>query len=496
MKRFIKPLSTTIVLLLLAGAAGLYYNAHRKPSTYQVTAYFVKTIGLYPHSDVDVLGVPIGKVSEITPVGSQVKVVLQIEDRYKVPANANAQIVPPSLISDRYVQLTPAYQSGPALADGAVLHTDRTQIPAELDDVYAQLKKLLDTVKPGRPGAPGPLGTLVKQLNLALHDREGQLQSTLVSASDLTQTLAGARGHLSGLLVNLDQLFTKIATRAGEIGSLNSNFANVLTALHVSRADLRGTLQNLAGVTGEVGSLVRQQGNQLGGDLGLAARVLAKVLKHRASVSESLSWLPVVAVGLGKAFHGGANHDVDVRDSNTQRLECTIVDAVPPGPVKDQLEKLCKQVTGPGPTPPPLPTPLPTGTAPAPTLPQLPSLPFNCHKAVKKVKHEIHRLNKLGLPPPIKKQVLKPLAKNIKKIAKKCKSIEQKIKHPGGLIDKIKKAVGNIPNLPANQVPDIPGVTGNALAGPAVPTIAHSPSLIHRVGSFFGNVLGFLGWGS
>nr|MDQ3876863.1 MCE family protein [Actinomycetota bacterium] len=338
MKRFIRPLSSVIALLLLAGAVGLYYNAHRKPDTYEVTAYFVKTIGLYPHSDVDVLGVPIGKVTDITPVGSQVKVVMEIDKAYKVPADASAQIVPPSLISDRYVQLVPAYQGGAALADGAVLHMDRTQVPAELDDVYQQLKKLLDTVKPGRPGAPGPLGTLVKQLNLALHDREGQLRSTLVSASDLTRTLAGARGHLSGLLVNLDQLFTKLATRAGELGSLNSNFANVLTALHASRDDLRGTLVHLAGVTGEVGDLVRRQGDQLGSDLGLAARVLAKVLKHRASVSESLSWLPVVAIGLGNAYHGGPNHDIDVRDANNQRLECTIRDAVPPGPVKDLLE--------------------------------------------------------------------------------------------------------------------------------------------------------------
>lgn len=495
MSRFIRPLSTAIVVLLLGAGVGLYYNANRGPDTYEVTAYFTKTIGLYPNSDVDVLGVPIGKVVDITPIGSRVKVVMEIDKSYKVPADASAQIVPPSLISDRYVQFVPAYEGGPALADGAVLQTDRTQIPAELDDVYQQLKKLLDTVKPGRPGAPGPLGTLVKQLNLALHDREGQLRSTLVSASDLTRTLAGARGHLSGLLVNLDHLFTKLATRAGEIGSLNSNFANVLTALHESRDDVRGTLEHLAGVTGEVGDLVRRQGNQLGSDLGLASRVLSKVLKRRASVSESLSWLPVVAIGLANAYHGGPNHDVDVRDGNNQRLECTILDVVPPGPAKDLLEQLCKQAGGPGPTPPPLPTPLPSLTAAPP--PSLPTLPFNCHKAIKKVRKQIHRLKKVGLPPPIKKQVLKPLAKNVKKIEKKCQTLEQTIKNPGGLLDKIKKAVGGIPDLPANQVPDVlGGLRGNALGSGAVPTETDSPSFTDHVSSFFGNVLGFLGWGS
>nr|MDQ3877012.1 MCE family protein [Actinomycetota bacterium] len=93
------------------------------------------------------------------------------------------------------------------------------------------------------------------------------------------------------------------------------------------------------------------------------------------------------------------------------------------------LEKLCKQAGGPGPTP--LPTPLPSLTAPPAPTQALPSLPFNCHKAIKKVRHEIRRLKKIGLPPEIKKQVLDPLAKNVKKIEKKCKSLEETIKHPG-----------------------------------------------------------------
>ena len=48
------------------------------------------------------------------------EVTMYIDSKYKVPADAFAQIVPISLISDRYVQLAPAYTgTGPTLNDGA-----------------------------------------------------------------------------------------------------------------------------------------------------------------------------------------------------------------------------------------------------------------------------------------------------------------------------------------------------------------------------------------
>ncbi len=45
-------------------------------------------------------------------------VTFSYDDKYRVPASAKAAIVAPSLVSDRYVQLLPVYQSGPALAAG------------------------------------------------------------------------------------------------------------------------------------------------------------------------------------------------------------------------------------------------------------------------------------------------------------------------------------------------------------------------------------------
>src|SRR6516165_8651608 len=101
-----------VVILVAALVAGgvLVYQANHPAK--QITAYFRTTIGVYPGSSVRVLGVPIGKVDAVQPEGTQVKVTMTIDSGVPVPAGARAVVVSASVVSDRYVQLTPAYTGG------------------------------------------------------------------------------------------------------------------------------------------------------------------------------------------------------------------------------------------------------------------------------------------------------------------------------------------------------------------------------------------------
>ena len=71
---------------------------------------------MYPGSDVRMLGVKIGKITGVTPKGTGVEITMQVDGKLKLPANAAIAIpiVPPSLVSDRYVQLAPASLYRPA----------------------------------------------------------------------------------------------------------------------------------------------------------------------------------------------------------------------------------------------------------------------------------------------------------------------------------------------------------------------------------------------
>jgi len=492
MERYLKPLATLIAVLLVGGGIGLATRSGGD-GTYRVTAYFEKAIGLFPNSDVDILGVPVGKVLSVDPQGSRVEVVMEISQRYDVPADAFAQIVPISVIADRFVQLHPPYTgTGPTLQDGDVLDLDRTQIPAELDDVFKQLKKLLEAIEPGEDGEPGALGELIVALNDALGDREADLRGTVVNTAALTGALSDAQADLSDLLINLDQLFGKLAQRAGSISSLNKNFAIVMSTLAQSRDDLEGTLANLGNMTGEVSRILRVHRSRLGGDLELAGNILSKVLENRASVEESLTWLPVVGIGLSNAFHNG-QADVDVRDDQARRLDCDILDEIPAGPVKDAIKDLCKQQTG---------QPPPDAQAGA-TADETASNPLDdidraidCSEGIKKVKKQLRRLVKVDLPRSVLEEVIEPLRKKLRKLGRECKDLGAALLKPG-LLDRLKDDLGDIPVLD-DPIEGLGGLTGSAAgeSGAVGPSAPSAPSVLERVGNWFGGFFSFLGWSS
>ena len=60
---------------------------------------------------------PSGRIESIEPQPSAVKITFWYDDKYKVPADAKAVILSPSLVTARAIQLTPAYTGGPVMDD-------------------------------------------------------------------------------------------------------------------------------------------------------------------------------------------------------------------------------------------------------------------------------------------------------------------------------------------------------------------------------------------
>src|SRR5260370_40128710 len=124
-------------------------------------AYFTNTNGLYTGDEVRILGVAVGTVEEIDPQPNAAKVTFSVDRQYPVPADVQAAILSPSLVSARAIQLVPAYSNGPKLADGATIPKERTAVPVEWDDLRQQLEKLTDSLQPTTPGGPRAVGEFI-----------------------------------------------------------------------------------------------------------------------------------------------------------------------------------------------------------------------------------------------------------------------------------------------------------------------------------------------
>ena len=129
--------------MLVAGVAVLLRSVEPLNRT-NVVAYFENSNGIFVGDDVRILGVTVGRIEKIEPQPDRVKISFWYDSKYKVPADANAAILSPTLVTSRAIQLTPAYTGGPVMADNAVIPRERTAVPVEWDDLPSQLEKLTD----------------------------------------------------------------------------------------------------------------------------------------------------------------------------------------------------------------------------------------------------------------------------------------------------------------------------------------------------------------
>ena len=378
-------LAIGIALTFVAGVFALALKPSSESGSIKVTAMFTKTIGLFPSSRVMVLGVAIGRVESVTPVGNDVKVVMRIDKTHKIPADARATIVPISLISDRYVQLFPPYSSGATLKTGDVIGTDRTFIPAELDDLLTQLKKLLDALEQGAQSGTPALAELINNLSQSLRGVGGDLSATLAGGGKVSATILSRSSDLDQVVVHLSSLISALSERRADLTDLNTHLAQALGAIADERDAFGGALENIALLTDQLGSLVHDHKAALEEDLVTLSKTTQAAIRHLDSLERAVEWTPVLDDGVEGHHNGGAVDfsgpgpvHIDVRDAHLTTCPplvpvpvCTVLGLEGlAGPAQKPL--LQPQATPPGGAPAPVPTP----AGPPNLLDLLPKLPL------------------------------------------------------------------------------------------------------------------------
>ena len=197
----------------------------------RLTAYFENSNGIYVGDEVRILGVAVGKIDTIEPQPRRAKVTFWVGDHYKIPAEAKAVIIAPSIVTARAIQLTPAYTGGPALRDNAVIPQQRTAVPMEWDDLRTQLSKLSQSLQPTREGGVSDLGSYI---NTLADNFRGQGANIRESVKQLSQSLSILGDHSSdifGTVKNLSILVSALQDSTDLMRSLNRNFAEVTGCL-------------------------------------------------------------------------------------------------------------------------------------------------------------------------------------------------------------------------------------------------------------------------
>ncbi len=281
-------LAVALVVLLAVGVYLVWPNRGGQ----KVVAYFTTAVGLYPGDEVRVVGVPIGRIDSIEPRAADVKISMTLDDGIKVPADARALIIAPNLVSARFIQLTPAYTGGAALAADAQIGLDRTGVPVEWDEVKEQLTALSTQLGPKGSGVQGPL---VAAVNQAADTFDGNGDSFRAALRELSQTagrLGDSRTDLFGTVRNLQVLVSALANSNEQIVQFTNHVASVSQVLAASSADLDTTLGALNQALGDVKGLLHDSNKSLIDSVGKLADFTQILTDHSDDIEQILHVTP------------------------------------------------------------------------------------------------------------------------------------------------------------------------------------------------------------
>ncbi|MCW2595963.1 MAG: hypothetical protein JWP39_1851 [Jatrophihabitans sp.] len=288
-----------VVAIVAVGAFYLFNSSNNK----KVTARFSAAVGIYPGTPVKILGVNVGTVTSVKPTGGFVTVVMEYDSKYSLPANAGAVEVANSLVSDRYIQLTPAYTgSGPKLADQATIPLAHTAAPAELDDIYSALNKLSVALGPSGANKNGALSDLIKVGSANLKGNGAALGNSISKLSEAAKTLSAGRTDLFGTVTNLRRFTAALSASDGEVRKFNLQLAQVAGDLASERADLGAALNQLGLALDKVNSFVKNNASKFHTDISGLREITQVLVNQKASINETLAIAPVALANIVHAY--------------------------------------------------------------------------------------------------------------------------------------------------------------------------------------------------
>ncbi|HXB88927.1 MCE family protein [Mycobacterium sp.] len=287
--RFIKrqlilfSIITTVALLVL----GWYYL--RVPTLmgigqYQLKADLPSSGGLYPTANVTYRGITIGKITDVEPTEKGAQATMSIDSRYKIPADASANVHSVSAVGEQYLDLVSVGNPGKFFSPGQTITTGT---------VPSQIGPALDTANRGLEVLPK------EKISLLLDETAksvGGLGPALQRLVDSTQAIAG---DFKTNLHDVDDIIQNSAPILDSQADSSSAIEHWARNLNVLGAQAAGQDQNLkdllskaAPTADDLNSVFSGLRDSLPETLANLAVVIDMLKRYNAGVEEVLVVLP------------------------------------------------------------------------------------------------------------------------------------------------------------------------------------------------------------
>ncbi|WP_100483644.1 MlaD family protein [Mycobacteroides abscessus] len=306
-RRLIAAIGALALLVAAVVGAGAYW-VRSATDHITLTAQFESASGLYESNVVAVLGMPVGKVTKITPMPGYVEVQFTVDKNVQVPVDAQAVTLSTSILTDRQIELSPPFRGGPALKDGDTIGLDHTKTPVEFDRVLGMLDRLSLSLK-GDGKGQGPVADVI---NPVAGIADGNGEKIKAGLGELSKALrlsseggATTREQVTAIVKNVSSLFDAAAANDGKLREFASTVHRLSQILDEEALGTGSTGRRFNELVKQAGDIVEANRDHLKQTILNSNTALKAVVDNQREISE---WIDVQPLAWDNMYNA-VDHD-------------------------------------------------------------------------------------------------------------------------------------------------------------------------------------------
>jgi len=285
-----------LVLLMFTVMIIVVFGQVRFDRTTGYSAVFTDASGLRDGQFVRAAGVEVGKVSKVTLIDGDRRVLVDFSVDRSLPLDqaTTASIRYLNLIGDRYLELQRG-DSGRRLAPGATIPVEHTRPALDLDALIGGFRPLFKALDPDK------VNSIASSILTVFQGQGATISDILDQTASLTATLADRDQAIGEVISNLNTVLTTTVKHEKDFDRTVANLATLINGLK-SRADpLAAATAHISDAAGTLADLLGEDRPLLHNTVGYLEGIQQPLIAELPDLDDVLSKLPQAYRIIGRA---------------------------------------------------------------------------------------------------------------------------------------------------------------------------------------------------
>jgi phospholipid/cholesterol/gamma-HCH transport system substrate-binding protein len=264
-------------------------------ANHSASAFFAEAGGLTAGAPVQVSGLQVGRITDVTLDGSRVRVDFDIKPEVRLGDRTEAAIKTKSILGSKFLSVTPR---GDAALSGPI-PLERTTSPYELPEVLGDLTRTVEHLDTAQVSES--LSTLAETFS----QTPPSLKEALNGAARFAETIERRDTQLRNLLANASKATAVLGQHSQQIASLIADTNALLTELRTQSDSLDQLSTNISRLSQQLSGLVTDNLAQMKPALDKLNGVLTIIDNRKERLRESIKLINPFVMGLGESAASG-----------------------------------------------------------------------------------------------------------------------------------------------------------------------------------------------